>query len=290
MATGAALPSGDPDDRHLTDALTRAGIDYSWIEWNSADPKDLTDSIDMLILRSPWDYPEHHERFLSWLDAIEIPVYNSPGVVRWNSNKRYLLDLADAGVPTVPTRIIDTIEQLDGDATLLQVKDDFAEFVVKPAIGVGSMGARRFAATDVDAARSHAASLIGSGRPSMVQPYLPSVDAGSETALIHFGGVFSHSITKGPMLTSDGERPLVDGLYVQENIDPRQASDLQREVALQALAAVPGGPPLYARVDLIDDLDGAPIVLELELIEPSLFFAFEPQGPDRFVEAIHARF
>lgn len=289
LATCAALPSGDPDDRHLTDALTRAGIDYSWIEWNSADPKVLGDNIDMLILRSPWDYPEHHERFLSWLDAIEIPVYNSPGVVRWNSNKSYLLDLADAGVPTVPTRIVSTIEQLDGDARSLQVPDGFAEFVVKPAIGVGSMGARRFDVIDIDAARSHAASLIESGRPAMVQPYLPSVDAGSETALIHFGGVFSHSITKGPMLTQDGQRPLVDDLYVQENIDPRQASELQREVALQALAAVPGGPPLYARVDLIDDLDGTPIVLELELIEPSLFFAFEPLGADRFVEAIQAR-
>ncbi len=97
LATCAALPSGDPDDRYLTDAFTRAGIGYSWIEWNSADPKVLGDNIDMLILRSPWDYPEHHERFLSWLDAIEIPVYNSPGVVRWNSNKSYLLDLADAG-------------------------------------------------------------------------------------------------------------------------------------------------------------------------------------------------
>ena len=122
----------------------------------------------------------------------------------------------------------------------------------------------------------------------MVQPYLPSVDAGSETALVHFDGRFSHSITKGPMLTSDGERPLVDDLYVQENIDPRQASDLQREVALQALAAVPGGPPLYARVDLIDDLDGSPIVLELELIEPSLFFAFDPAAAGRFVDSIRS--
>jgi len=127
----------------------------------------------------------------------------------------------------------------------------------------------------------------------MLQPYLPSVDAGSETALIHFDGVFSHSITKGPMLTDAGERPLVDDLYVMENIDYREASDSQLDVAQRALSAVPNaatlGPPLYARVDLVDDQAGDPVVLELELIEPSLFFSFDPEAADRFVEAICAR-
>ena len=141
--------------------------------------------------------------------------------------------------------------------------------------------------------REHAEGLIASGRPAMVQPYLPSVDAGSETALIHFDGVFSHSITKGPMLTQGGQRPLVDGLYVMENIDPRQASDAQREVARRAIEAIPAnathGPPLYARVDLIDDATGLPVVLELELIEPSLFFGFDPPAADRFVAAIQGR-
>jgi len=253
------------------------------VEWNSADPATLQEDIDLLILRSPWDYPEHHARFLQWLEALRVPVHNTPQVVRWNSNKSYLLDLASAGVPAVPTQII---EDPTRDWPL---PEGFAEVVVKPAIGVGSMGARRFRSADLDAARAHAADLIDSGRPAMVQPYLPSVDAGSETALIHFDGVFSHSITKGPMLTDEGQRPLVDDLYVMENIDHREASDAQRDVAQRALATVPGGIPLYARVDLIDDDDGNPIVLELELIEPSLFFAFDPAAADRFVEAIRTR-
>ena len=287
LVTCSAIPSGDPDDAHLIAALEAAGVTYSWVEWNSAEPSGLGDSFDIVVLRSPWDYPEQHERFLQWVTAIPIPVHNPPAVVSWNSNKSYLLDLAAAGVPTVPTQVVNSIDQ-DWNAPA-----GFDEIVVKPAIGVGSMAARRFATTSLDAARDHAASLIRSGRPAMVQPYLPSVDAGSETALIHFDGVFSHSITKGAMLTHDGQRPLVDGLYVVENIDARVANDAQREVAQRALAAIPNsstqGPPLYARVDLIDDEYGDPVVLELELIEPSLFFAFEPLAAGRFVAAISGR-
>ena len=278
------MPSGDPDDAHLTAALQRAGLEHVWVEWNTTDPSSLGERVDLLVLRSPWDYPDHHHAFLQWLAAITIPVYNSPDIVTWNSNKKYLLDLTAAEVPTVPTQIIDTPTQS------WEVPAGFEEFVVKPSIGVGSLGARRFLRDEVDAARGHVAFLIESGRPVMVQPYLPSVDAGSETALIHFDGIFSHSITKGPMLTHGGQRPLVDDLYVVENIHPRQASETQRDVARNALTAVPGGMPLYARVDLIDDLDGAPIVLELELIEPSLFFSFDPSAADRFVAAILARY
>jgi glutathione synthase/RimK-type ligase-like ATP-grasp enzyme len=282
LVTCAALPHGDDDDAHLTRALDRIGLEHTWVEWNNADPTTLHESFDALVLRSPWDYPEHHTRFLQWLDALQLPVRNTADVVTWNSNKSYLLDLERAGVPTVPTQI------LENPGQDLHVADGFAEVVVKPAIGVGSMGARRFPSAQLDAAREHAAALVDSGRPVMVQPYLPSVDAGSETALIHFDGVFSHSITKGPMLTNEGQRPLVDDLYVMENIDHRQASDVQLDVAQRALAAVPGGMPLYARVDLIDDTDGAPVVLELELIEPSLFFAFDPPAADRFVAVIQA--
>lgn len=287
LATCAALPSGDPDDAHLLSALERAGISYAWIDWNTTESESLDNVIDLLVVRSPWDYPEKHASFLSWLGSIKVPVHNAPTVVAWNSNKRYLLDLNAAGVPVVPTQILESPDQP------WDVPSDSDEIVIKPAIGVGSMGARRFRLSELTAAREHAAGLIRAGRPAMLQPYLPSVDAGSETALIHFDGVFSHSITKGPMLTDAGERPLVDDLYVMENIDYREASDSQLDVAQRALSAVPNaatlGPPLYARVDLVDDQAGDPVVLELELIEPSLFFSFDPEAADRFVEAICAR-
>ncbi len=285
LATCAALPSGDPDDAYLIEALERAGVAHTWIEWNTADPTSLSDAVDVLVLRSPWDYPDHHAKFLQWLESSDVPVHNAADVVRWNSNKKYLLDLAAAGVPTVPTQIIESVDQD------WRVPEGFAEFVVKPAIGVGSKGAQRFFVSEIDRARAHASMLIDAGRPAMVQPYLPSVDAGSETALIHFDGVFSHSITKGPMLTKDVERAMASDLYVIENIEPRQATAKQLEVGQRALAAIPVADrtPLYARVDVIDDESGDPVVLELELIEPSLFFAFDPPAADRYVSAIVGR-
>lgn len=283
LLTCAALPLGDSDDEHLTAALARANLSTQWIEWNSTDPNTLAEQVDFLLVRSPWDYPEHHTEFLTWLAAVPVPVHNTPDVVRWNSHKGYLLDLDASGVPVVPTHIVES------ESNAWDVPEDCDDFVVKPAIGVGSMGARRFPRTQIQQAQQHVASLIAAGRPVMVQPYLPSVDAGSETALIHFDGTFSHSITKGPMLTKDGQRPLVDGLYVMETIEHRRAREDQLHVAQRALAAVPGGPPLYARVDLIDDVEGNPVVLELELIEPSLFFAFDPPAADRLAAAITSR-
>jgi glutathione synthase/RimK-type ligase-like ATP-grasp enzyme len=287
LATCAALPSGDPDDAHLLSALERAGISYVWIPWNSTDPLTLGDSVDALVLRSTWDYTDNYPEFMQWLDAIDAPIHNPRDIVKWNSDKRYLLELAAAGVPTVPTQIVESIDQV------WDAPDGFAEFVVKPTRGAGSKGAKRFPTAEMNVARAHAIELIASGSPAMVQPYLPSVDSGSETALVHFDGVFSHSITKGPMLSKDGVRQMVDDLYVVESIEHRQASDAQKEVARQAIAAIPlvgdHHAPLYARVDVIDDHSGAPIVLELELVEPSLFFAFDPEAADRFAAAIRAR-
>lgn len=283
LLTCAALPFGDVDDERLTTALARAEIHCQWIEWNSTDPSTVADDIDFLLVRSPWDYPDHHNEFLTWLTSVPVPVHNTAEVVRWNSHKGYLLDLERSGVPVVPTQIVAS------EADSWDVPTGFDEFVVKPAIGVGSMGARRFRNMNIDSAQQHVEALLTAGRPVMVQPYMPSVDSGSETALIHFDGAFSHSITKGPMLTHDGQRPLVDGLYVMENIDHRHARPDQLEVAQRALAAVPGGPPLYARVDLIDDVDDNPVVLELELIEPSLFFAFDPRAAERLAETVASR-
>lgn len=281
------MPSGDPDDEYLVAAFEHAGLRHVWIPWSSTDPRSLGDLIDVLVLRSTWDYTDNYPQFMQWLGDVDVPIHNPLGIVQWSSDKRYLLDLAAAGVPTVPTVIVQAADQE------WQPPEGFAEFVVKPTRGAGSKGAKRFAAADVEAAREHAIELIRSGSPAMVQPYLPSVDEGSETALVHFDGVFSHSITKGPMLSRDGVRQMVDDLYVVESIEHRQASEAQREVARRAIAAIPTTTthraPLYARVDVIDDHSGAPIVLELELVEPSLFFSFDPEAADRFVEAISAR-
>jgi glutathione synthase/RimK-type ligase-like ATP-grasp enzyme len=286
LATCAALPVGDPDDAALVAAFHAQDIDVHWIPWNNTEPSELGGLVDAVLIRSTWDYTEEREEFCAWLEAIshsELPIFNPAPLVHWNSDKRYLADLAAAGVPTVGTTVVDSLDQE------WSAPEGFDEFVVKPSVGAGSKGAQRFATQDLDAAHTHAEQLLAVGRSVLIQPYLPSVDSGSETALIHFDGVFSHAITKGPMLGRGGKAEMVDGLYVAEVIDPRTPTAAQLEVARQVLAAVPHPGGLYARVDLIDDPDGSPVLLELEMIEPSLFFAFDPPAADRLVAAVLAR-
>jgi O-ureido-D-serine cyclo-ligase len=147
---------------------------------------------------------------------------------------------------------------------------------------------RSAARADRTHAIAHVARLIEAGRSALLQPYLDRVDAHGETALIHFDGTFSHAIRKGPLLLR-GEGP-TDALFAPEHITSRTPDAVERELAARALAAIPfAGPLAYARVDLIHDADGAPRLLELELAEPSLFFAHGAGSARRFAEVLLAR-
>jgi len=210
-------------------------------------------------------------------------------VLRWNTDKHYLADLERAGVAIVPSAFAepgaDAREALDA---FLAAHADAAEFVVKPAIGAGSRDAQRHARADRERAIAHVARLCDAGRSALLQPYLDSVDAHGETALIHFDGVFSHAIRKGPLLLR-GEGP-TDALFAPEHISSRAPDAAERELAARALTAIPFAKPLaYARVDLIRDADGAPRLLELELAEPSLFFAHGEGSARRFAQVLLAR-
>ena len=158
------------------------------------DPSVDWSEADLVVIRSTWDYTERREDFLAW--AAGIPALANPlPVLSWNSDKTYLRELASAGLPVVPTDWAEPGEDVDLPAG--------RDFVVKPAVGAGSMGAGRFSATDPDAhaaARRHIARLHELGRTVMVQPYLDGVDQAGETALIYLGGAFSHAIRKAPML------------------------------------------------------------------------------------------
>jgi len=210
-------------------------------------------------------------------------------VLRWNTDKHYLADLERAGVAIVPSAFVepgaDAAAAVDA---FLAGPANAAEFVVKPAIGAGSRDAQRHARADRTRAIAHVARLIDAGRSALLQPYLDRVDAHGETALIHFDGAFSHAIRKGPLLLR-GEGP-TDALFAPEHITPRTPDAAERELAARALVAVPFAQPLaYARVDLIHDADGAPRLLELELAEPSLFFAHGAGSARRFAQVLLAR-
>jgi len=258
------LVAGDGDDDGLVQALASRGLQARWLSWD--DPQALES--DLVILRATWDYIERLDDFLAWTDRVPN-LLNAPDVVRWNTEKTYLEDLAVAGVPVLESEFF-----APGEIVHLPA----GEVVVKPAVGAGSVGAQRF--TDHSAARDHAATLQDSGATAMVQPYDKRVEAG-ETALVFLGGRQSHAFTKGPMLPPPGNTPVFDesGTYAEESLSSAEPDFALWDVGYAALAAAAehlGHAPeefLYARVDLLGGLgstDGDPLLLELELVEPSL--------------------
>jgi hypothetical protein len=260
LAGCPALPDGDGDDDGLVGALRQRGLQAGWLSWD--DPKTL--DADLVILRAAWDYIDRLDEFLAWTARVRN-LLNAPGVVAWNSDKRYLADLADAGVPTVPSLFFAPGEP---------VRPPRGEVVVKPAVGAGSVGAQRF--TDPHAATRHAAALQAEGRTVLVQPYDPRIKDG-ETALVFVGGGQSHAFTKGPILPPPGQAPVFDesGTYAEETLTPADPDFELWDIGHAALAAaaahlgMDASDLLYARVDVIGDRRD-PHVLELELVEPSL--------------------
>lgn len=275
----------DPDQAPLLAAAERAGLSVAVWCWD--DPTIDWSTCRMALLRSPWDYSDRYPEFVGWLDRVstQTALLNPPELVRWNTDKRYLAQLAAAGVAIVPTLFLAPGQLLPTELP--------PEFVLKPAVGAGSKGALRLGKEERDRAAAHLADLHRAGQTVLLQPYLDRVDARGEAALVHFDGHYSHSITKGPLLKP--KQGLVEGLYAQEQITVRVPDDAQlaaAEQVLRALHSLPvcnGRAPLYARVDLLEGEHGEALLLELELAEPSLFFAQCPAAADRLIAALQLR-
>ena len=274
----------DEDMPPLVAAFAAAGARAEIADWDD----DTVDwgRFDLALLRSAWDYTERLPQFLAWVEqtASRTLLLNPPAVVRWNSDKHYLRDLAERGVPVVPTTFVDK-----GGVEAAAVLDAFlsrqrcAELVAKPAVGAGSRDARRHARTARGEILAHLRPLLAAGRSMMLQPYLEAVDRDGESALVFIAGRFSHAIRKGPLLPA-GAAPIA-GLFAPEEITPRVPGADELAVAERALSQLPFGELLYARVDLIRDGAGQPQVLELELAEPSLYFFRVPAAAPAFVNA-----
>ncbi|HWR84549.1 MAG TPA: hypothetical protein VN200_01000 [Rhodoglobus sp.] len=279
LVTCAELPDLDDDDRLLRAELEARGVEVAPAVWD--DPAVEWDGFDLAVLRSPWDYASRRDEFVAWARAVPR-LLNGAEVVAWNTHKGYLRDLAAAGVPVVETDWYEPGERFtprDG------------AYVVKPAVSAGSKDTGLYRPGDEALAAGLAARILASGRTVMVQPYLESVATAGETALLFFGDgrgspAFSHAARKGPMLTGPDRGG--DELFVAEVITARQPGADELAVAEAALAAAPDGL-LYARVDLIRGDDGSPVIVELELTEPSCFLSTSEGAAGRFADAISAR-
>ncbi len=278
LATCSYFPDGDVEDEGGLPAAI--GGEAVFAIWD--DPAVDWSTFDLVVVRSTWDYQGRRDEFLAWAEAIGDRLVNPPHVIAWNTDKRYLREVAEAGLPVVETALVAPGEAFAAPA-------GGVEYVVKPTISAGSRDTARFTPGEEARAAALVEAIHGSGRTAMVQPYVASVDARGETALLFFDGAFSHAIHKGPLL-KPGADPTSE-VFAPETIEPREPSEAELAVAGRILewAAERFGTLTYARVDLVEDADGAPMLLELELTEPSLFFMDDPGRLSEFAAAIRRR-
>lgn len=267
----------DRDLPALVRALEDAGARASAEVWDD-DRVDWA-AFDLVVIRSTWDYSWRAAEFTAWAErcAAVTRLANPADVVRWNTDKRYLADLADAGVPVVDTRYLAPGDPLDlpGDH----------EYVVKPASGAGARFAARYTPDEHATAVRHLERMHADGLTAMVQPYLRAIDTTGERALQYFGGTLLHASRKGPVLAQG--TPYDQRKTAHPGLTEWTPSLEEAAIARKAMASVPGRPELlYARVDLVDGDDGRPRVMELELVEPNLFLWLHPESMPRVVEDV----
>lgn len=269
LVTAADLPA-QQDTGLLAAALAQRGVQAAVVAWD--EPRDWSE-VPLVVLRTPWDYFHRLEEFLAWVGRVErrTRLLNPPAVVRWNCHKSYLLHLAEQGVPILPTRLLSRASDLRTLAA------ETGELVVKPAVGISALGARRGRGDDPALVR-HVEGLLAAG-DVLVQPFAPDVEVQGEVSLIYFAGAFSHAVRK---------RPAAGDFRVQDDyggtVHPYEPTASELEVAVAALAETPE-PTTYARVDLIQ-FAGKPAVMELEVIEPELFLRYAPGSAERLAETL----
>ena len=277
LATCAHLPGIHPDDAHLATELIRLDIEPVSCTWS--DPAVEWSSFDAVLIRTTWDYFQRYEEFLDWLDRLPVPTINNTPLLRWNSDKRYLLELAQLGVDIVPCHIVSA-------AGLPELLDAMTgqDLVVKPTVSGGAWNTVRGIVGDPGFGR--ALSALPPTHDYLVQAFVPEIARDGEWSLLFFDGVFSHAVLKRAAVGEFRVQSQFGGSI--EHIEPDAA---MRACAKQALAAVGAlGHPdhAYARVDGVV-VDGRFRLMELEMIEPSLFLGARPEAAARLAGTLRRR-
>lgn len=257
----------DVDDARLASALSGAGISFTCQDWTKYAPAPG----DQVLVRTIWNYTKYPAQFLKMLDELEANkcrVANPLSVLRWNSDKTYLVELFQRGLPVIPTNVIAAFQPDE-------MSFSGQSLIVKPAIG--SSGIHAFL---IESEKDWSKTAVLTGQKVIVQPFLDSVINSGEVSFIFFGNVFSHAVLKFPA-TKDFRVHEEHGGTSR----PYQPSAKQIETAQKFLEATPNRSA-YARVDMI--VSGADLLLvELELIEPSFYFKYFDGSPElRFAEAV----
>jgi len=280
LATYDRAPELAADDRLIPPALAAVGIEAVAAVWS--DGRAPWETFDAVLIRSCWDYHLRSGEFRAWLDRLDagrVPVWNSTALVRWNADKRYLLDLAARGVPSLPTIVIPpgAADRVAAAAA----ERGWTRFVLKPTVSASGYEthAFRFPLTSADHAAVERVSAAGA---ALLQPFADAIPALGELSFVFLDGRPSHAALK---------RAAAGEFRVQTehggSVEPIDADPLLAEQAAAALTAL-DEVPLYARVDGVV-IDGRFVLMELELIEPNLFLSLGRDAPARLATAVARR-
>jgi len=277
LATCAHLPGVHPDDVHLAASLSLVGIEPVACVWS--DPAIDWSGFDAVLIRTTWDYFQRYEEFLSWLDRLPVPTINERALLRWNSDKRYLLDLVKRGIDIVPVRVASHAAL---PALLAEMSGQ--DLVVKPTISGGAWNTVRGIAGD--ASFEEAVAALPSGYEYILQAFVPEVARDGEWSLLFFDGEFSHAILKraasGEFRVQSQFGGSVDAL------EPTAEMLASARKSLDAVAALGYMDHAYACVDGVV-IDGRFRLMELEMIEPALFLAPRPEAAELFAAKLEKR-
>jgi hypothetical protein len=279
FATCAAMPGGSDDD-----APASALLGAEFPRWD--DPAVDWERYDRVVPRSAWDYSGRLDEFLAWSRAVGPErLRNPPELIAFNADKRYLGAL---GAPTVPTTFLAPGDELPESA---------GEIVVKPNVSAGARNTGRFLPAEAEAARALVGRIHAGGKVALVQPFQASVAERGETALVFLGGALSHALHKRPVLRGQGIAPVAPGelevaaaMLEDDLVTAGSAEPAEEALARAVVAEISSrfGTPLYARVDMVAGDDGAPLLLELEAIEPALYLATAPGSAERLAAAVRS--
>ena len=279
IATCSGYPVADEDQPLLDAALAELGVESRTFVWDDPEAQPAAD--ELVVLRSTWDYYERLGEFLVWARGVgaRTRLFNPLDIVQWNVDKRYLIDLAQASISVMPTAFISR----ERDLATLDLSHDV---IVKPAVSAGSNNTARYVGKP-EAAQAHVERIMRTSGVALVQPYQPTIDTLGETGLVYLAGSFSHAFGKAAIFGVGDPRH--NGLYMEENITARIATDAERTLGDRVLAVLKdrfGDHPLYARVDMVTNDSGVPEIMEVELVEPSLYLHLDDSAPSRAVSAL----
>jgi len=281
LITEPGHPGLQPDDLCLVGAFREAGARAEPVPWGR---QICAADFSCAVIRTPWDYFEKPVAFLAWVEALDLPVLNAPEVLRWNHHKGYLAELQDQGLARLPRTVLLGADERSTDPMALLAAVDADRAVLKPAV---SGGAFRTFVVSPDRAIAWGPEMEGE---FLLQAFVDGIQGDGpgqgEWSLVFFAGEFSHALRK---VARDGD------FRVQEEHGGRVLVETPSVDLIDAGARVLQGatrhlgiaaPLPYARVDMVAPADGEPLLMELELIEPELFFRVDPASPGRFAEAV----